>query len=99
MMNSSEYYTQSLELQRQATSEQTAMINEIKSALDGSGAEQLKALQEGFEKLSKAIGSLEIPAVTVQPASQGSKGNTYITITSPYYDYYWQWWRYYYTGK
>ena len=91
-MNSSEYYTETLKLQRQAAQEQTSIITEIKNALAGSGAEQTKALQDGFEKLSRAVASIEIPAASVQPASQGSKGNTYITIQSPYWDYYYYWW-------
>ena len=101
-MNSSEYYTETLKLQRQAAQEQTSIITEIKTALAGSGAEQTKALQDGLEKLSRAVASIEIPAASVQPASRSTPNITHITIQSQYYDYYWswywQWWSHYYNS-
>jgi len=92
-MNSSEYYTETLKLQRQAAQEQTSIITEIKNALAGSGAEQAKTLEAGFKLLSEKIEKIVIPQnQESSKPSQGSKGNTYITIQSPYWDYYYYWW-------
>lgn len=93
-MNSSDFYTETLKLQRQAAQEQTKIITEIKTLVSISGAEQAKALAAGFEKLSKAVGSIVIPAASVQPASQNSA--TVIQIISYSYPqmiyWYGRWW-------
>lgn len=65
------------------------------------GVNSAKALEDGFKLLSEKIEKIVIPQnQESSKPSQGSKGNTYITIQSQYYDYYWswywQWWSHYY---
>lgn len=95
-MNSSEYYIETLKLQRQAAQEQTSIITEIKNTFAEAGAEQTEVLEDGFKLLSEKIEKIVFPQnQESSPASQRS-GNTYITIQSPYWDYYYWWWQYCY---
>ena len=66
-MLAGEYYEQALSNQRQTAHEQTSIINEIKVALDNSEAEQIKALKDGFDKLSKAVGNIVVNGNTAVP--------------------------------
>ena len=101
-MLAGEYYDKALADQRQTSQEQTKIIAEIKALVSISGDEQIKALQDGFAKLSRAIGNIEIPSATGATPSRSIPNVTHITIQSQYYDYYWswywQWWNHYYNS-
>lgn len=83
-MNSSEFYTEMINIQK------------------ATGVNSAKALEDGFKLLSDKIEKIVIPKnQEYSKHSQGSKGNTYITIQQPsdyyyYWSWYWQWWSHYY---